>query len=114
MKRVGTIRISWRSAALAVMAAVGLSASLFCSSVLAQVSSYGDKQMGPANDKPPAILNGVSIAQNLNQQLPLSLTFTDDEGKQVVAVPLTNGFVRTGYEQEQAQAVETKRLEKHK
>jgi protein SCO1/2 len=65
------------------MAAVGLSASLFCSSVLAQVSSYGDKQMGPANDKPPAILNGVSIAQNLNQQLPLSLTFTDDEGKQV-------------------------------
>jgi hypothetical protein len=36
------------------------------------------------------------------------------DSKQVVAVPLTNGFVRTGYEQEQAQAVETKRLEKHK
>jgi protein SCO1/2 len=49
----------------------------------AQVSSYADKQMGPANDKPPSILNGVGIAQNLNQQLPLSLTFTDDQGKQV-------------------------------
>ena len=35
------------------------------------------------NDKPPAILNGVGIAQNLNQQLPLGLTFTDDAGKQV-------------------------------
>jgi len=49
----------------------------------AQVSSYGDKQMGQANDKPPAILNGVGIAQHLNGQLPLGLTFTDDEGKQV-------------------------------
>jgi hypothetical protein len=40
-------------------------------SLLAQVSRYGDKQMGPVNDKPPAILNGVGIAQNLNEQLPL-------------------------------------------
>ena len=39
--------------------------------------------MGPANDKPPSILNGVGIAQHLNQQLPLNLTFTDDAGKQV-------------------------------
>ncbi|MGA3265104.1 MAG: SCO family protein [Terracidiphilus sp.] len=52
-------------------------------SLRAQVSGYGDKQMGPVNDKPPAILNGVGIAQNLNQQLPLGLTFTDDAGKQV-------------------------------
>lgn len=50
---------------------------------LAQVSSYGDKETGPANDKPPAILNGVGIAQNLNAQLPLSLTFIDDHGQQV-------------------------------
>jgi len=35
------------------------------------------------NDKPPSILGGVGIAQNLNAQLPLSLTFTDDQGKQV-------------------------------
>jgi protein SCO1/2 len=61
-------------------------AALFCAvvpSMHAQVSSYGDKETGPANDKPPSILNGVGIAQNLNAQLPLSLTFTDDEGKQV-------------------------------
>jgi protein SCO1/2 len=50
---------------------------------MSQVSSYADKQVGPVNDKPPAILSGVGIAQNLNQQLPLSLTFTDDAGKQV-------------------------------
>ncbi len=43
----------------------------------------GDKQMGAANDKPPAILNGVGIAQHLNQQLPLNLRFTDDAGRQV-------------------------------
>jgi protein SCO1/2 len=49
----------------------------------AQVSSYGDKQMGPVSDKPPAILNSVGISQNLNQQLPLTLTFTDDHGQQV-------------------------------
>ncbi len=51
--------------------------------LLAQVSSYGDKETGPENDKPPSILNGVGIAQNLNQQLPLGLTFTDDHGQQV-------------------------------
>jgi protein SCO1/2 len=39
--------------------------------------------MGPASDKPPALLDGVGIAQRLNQQLPLNLTFTDDTGQQV-------------------------------
>jgi protein SCO1/2 len=55
----------------------------------AQVSGYGDKQVGPVNDKPPALLDGVGIAQHLNRQLPLSLTFTDDVGRQV---PLGNYF----------------------
>ena len=41
------------------------------------------RQQGPTNDKPPSILNGVGIAQHLNQQLPLNLTFTDDAGKPV-------------------------------
>jgi protein SCO1/2 len=50
---------------------------------MAQVSRYDEKQMAPASDKPPAILNGVNIAQHLNWQLPLSLAFTDDQGKQV-------------------------------
>ncbi len=52
-------------------------------SMTAQVSRYDEKQMGQTNDKPPAILNGVGIAQRLNEQLPLDLTFTDDTGKQV-------------------------------
>ena len=49
----------------------------------AQVSRYDEKQMAPVSDKPPAILNKVGIAQRLNEQLPLALTFTDDAGKQV-------------------------------
>ena len=50
---------------------------------MAQVSRYDEKQMAQVSDKPPAILNGVGIAQRLNEQLPLGLTFTDDQGKQV-------------------------------
>ncbi|MGO9518266.1 MAG: SCO family protein [Candidatus Korobacteraceae bacterium] len=83
-----TIRRSWRSAALAVMAPVALYAAgvgtfVLCPAAQAQVSSYGDKQMAPVSDKPPAILGKVGIAQRLNEQLPLALTFTDDAGKQV-------------------------------
>jgi protein SCO1 len=52
-------------------------------SLMAQVSSYGEKETGPDNGKPPAILNGVGVTQRLNEQLPLDLTFTDDMGKQV-------------------------------
>jgi protein SCO1 len=58
-------------------------------SLRAQVSSYGDKQVGQRNDKPPDILNGVGVAQRLNEQLPLNLTFTDDAGK---LVPLSSYF----------------------
>ncbi len=66
-----------RAAALAAGAAVVLAPVL-----MAQVSGYGDKQMGPANEKAP-ILSKVGIAQRLNEQLPLNLTFTDDAGQQV-------------------------------
>jgi protein SCO1 len=48
----------------------------------AQVSSYGDKQMGPQNTK-SRLLDKVGIAQHLNEQLPLNLVFTDEAGKQV-------------------------------
>jgi protein SCO1/2 len=68
--------------ALAATAAVALCAA-FTPSLMAQVSRYDEKQMAPVSDKPPAILNKVGIAQRLNEQLPLALTFTDDEGKQV-------------------------------
>jgi protein SCO1/2 len=49
----------------------------------AQVSATGDKQVGLQNDRPPALLDKVGIAQNLNTQLPLSLNFVDESGKSV-------------------------------
>jgi protein SCO1 len=74
-----TTRKNWLTVALATV----LSASLFTPLLMAQVSRYDEKQMAPVSDKPPAILNKVGIAQRLNEQLPLALTFTDDEGRQV-------------------------------
>ncbi|MGA2886562.1 MAG: SCO family protein [Terracidiphilus sp.] len=71
------------AAAAVAFCMAGLSPLVLCPPALAQVSSYGDKQMAPASDKPPAILNSVGIAQRLNEQLPLALSFTDDQGKQV-------------------------------
>jgi protein SCO1 len=77
-----TIRRRWPRAARVAAAAIVLCGALGASSLLAQVSAYGDKQMGPSNEK-PSILNGVGIAQHLNTQLPLNLAFTDDGGKPV-------------------------------
>jgi protein SCO1 len=58
-----------------------LAASL---SVSAQVSSYGDKQMGEvAVDHPSPILNKVFIHQRLNQQIPLDAVFRDETGATV-------------------------------
>jgi protein SCO1/2 len=82
MQGTGTIRSNWRSATVAGAGAIVLSL-LSTAPALAQVSRYDEKQMAPVSDKPPAILNGVGIAQHLNEQLPLSLTFTDDTEKQV-------------------------------
>jgi protein SCO1/2 len=59
---------------------------LFCclAGAHAQVSPVGQKQMGePADDKLPTLLNGVTIAQRLNQPLPLDATFVDETGKTV-------------------------------
>src|SRR5579863_1289666 len=83
MRFMGTIRRFAGMAAIAAGAAIVLAPSLG-----AQVSGYGDKQMGPANQK-SAILSKVGIAQHLNYQLPLNLTFTDDAGQQV---PLASYF----------------------
>ncbi len=80
LKQKNTIRGNW------ICAAAGAAALVLCvagSLASAQVSSYGDKEAGPTNDKPPSVLNGVGIQQHLNTQLPLNLTFTDDTGKQV-------------------------------
>jgi len=72
-KRIGTAA---RIAGAALLCLGALTPSL------AQVSRYDEKQVGTSNEK-PNILNGVGIAQHLNQQIPLDLTFTDDMGKQV-------------------------------
>ena len=77
MKQQSTIRSVFRGAIFTAGAAIVLSAS-----VHAQVAGYGDKQMGPVNEK-PSITSKISISQHLNQPLPLSATFTDDTGKQV-------------------------------
>jgi protein SCO1 len=66
-----------------IIAAAFLCITALMPSLGAQVSSYGDKETGPRNDKPPALLDGVGIEQHLNQQLPLDLTFNDDMGKPV-------------------------------
>jgi protein SCO1/2 len=77
MQYLNTIRIASRTVALLAAAAIVSSPA-----ATAQVSAYGDKQMGPANQK-NQILDKIGIVQHLNWQLPLNLTFTDDAGKQV-------------------------------
>ena len=79
MQDTETMRRSWRIAAITL----ALSSALFAQVIDAQVSRYDEKQMAPVSDKPPAILASVGIAQHLNGQLPLGLTFTDDAGKHI-------------------------------
>jgi protein SCO1/2 len=75
-------RISLRSWRTLVAAGVLLFSCL--AGAHAQVSPTGQKQMGePADDKLPTLLNGVTIAQRLNQPLPLDATFVDETGKAV-------------------------------
>jgi len=78
--------MDWRHGRIAAAMLLCLAATT--PSLLAQVSGYGEKQTGQTDEK-PEVLNKVGIAQHLNQQLPLGLTFTDDEGKQV---PLASYF----------------------
>lgn len=82
MQLTDTIRKIWRSTAVSTAGLVALCLVSSAPAVLAQVSSYGSKSMGRANTS-PGVLKGVGIAQHLNEQLPLNLTFTDDAGKQV-------------------------------
>lgn len=54
------------------------------SAASAQVSSYGDKQMGePAGDHLPAILNKATIVQRLNTRIRLDSQFRDETGKTI-------------------------------
>ena len=82
MQYLGTIRKTLRTVAISAAAAIVLVAGVAAPIAMAQVTGYGDKQMGPANEK-AKILDKVGIAQHLDQQLPLNLTFTDEAGRQV-------------------------------
>src|SRR5271156_6073949 len=66
-----------RSFALLALLLTGSVASL------AQVSSYGDKQMGERADQPPPLLSKVYIHQRLDQQIPLNGNFRDENGATV-------------------------------
>ena len=81
MRKWRTIRGGWRAAALCCAL---LGASVFAASARAQVSGYGDKQMGEnSGDHLPQTLQRVAVTQRLNQPLPLDAQFVDDTGKQV-------------------------------
>jgi len=68
-----------RGAMAAAMIGAMLGASAF-----AQVSSYGDKQVGEnSGGQLPQVLDKVGVEQHLNQQLPLDAQFVDDHGKTV-------------------------------
>src|ERR1035438_315950 len=67
MQSEGKIRGSWRSVANSAVVAAAMCAAVLTPSLTAQVSRYDEKQMAPVSDKPPAILSGVGIAQNLNR-----------------------------------------------
>ncbi len=69
-----------RTAVVAAMACCGAMAG----TLYAQVSSYGDKDMGAnTGDELPQVLQKVQVTQHLNQQLPLNAQFVDDTGKPV-------------------------------
>ena len=96
MQYQGTIRRRLRSVAMTACAIVLVMA---VRPVMAQISTYGAKglpamtsamsERGGQVDTTPEILSKVGIAQHLNYQLPLDLTFTDDTGK---LVPLSSYF----------------------
>jgi protein SCO1/2 len=72
-----TIRGNWRAAVLGCTL-------LLCAPLIAQVSSYGDKQEGQnVGDELPQVLQKVAVSQHLNQQLPMDAQFVDDTGKTV-------------------------------
>lgn len=52
-----------------------------CFAARAQVSDYGQKQMGDVTDRPPDLLQKVQIHQKLGSQIPLNLQFRDESGK---------------------------------
>ncbi|MFP5205624.1 MAG: SCO family protein [Acidobacteriota bacterium] len=99
MKSTAKFRTYWRSVSTAALGATVLCLAAAAPSLQAQISTYGAKGLpamttamsakGGQADTTPGILKKVGIDQNLNGQLPLNLTFTDDTGK---VVPLNTYF----------------------
>jgi len=80
------MQMKWRTIrpALARAAAAAAVSAALCGFAVAQVSSYGDKEMGPNNgNQLPTVLQKVGVEQHLNQMLPLDAQFLDDTGKTV-------------------------------
>jgi protein SCO1 len=77
MHRLATIRRSALSLGLLALLAGSVGAR-------AQVSDYGQKQMGPIRDEAPQLLKKVAITQKLNTRIPLNLQFRDETGKTVI------------------------------
>jgi len=71
------MRGGWQAVAI-------LGCALLSAPLLAQVSSYGDKESGEnTGDQLPQVLQKVGVSQHLNQQLPLDASFVDETGKPV-------------------------------
>jgi protein SCO1 len=71
------MRGGWQAVAI-------LGCALLSAPLLAQVSSYGDKESGEnTGDQLPQVLQKVGVSQHLNQQLPLDAAFVDETGKPV-------------------------------
>lgn len=83
MQSTRTIRKGWRNALKTAALTTAMCSAFSGAALMAQVSGYGDKEQGSTSDKTPTILKGVGVTQNLNTQVPLDLTFKDDQGKLV-------------------------------
>lgn len=85
-----TIRPTRRTLRTALAAAA--SCALLAATAVAQVSAYGDKQVGEnRGDELPKVLQKVAVSQHLNAQLPLNTAFVDETGKQVTLGTYFNG-----------------------
>jgi len=81
MNRTITTRRVTKAAGLVLSCA--LLALCVLPSCRAQSSWYGEKQIGPTAEQQPSMLKKITIAQRLNQQIPLDLVFRDETGKLV-------------------------------
>jgi protein SCO1 len=79
MRLLARTRLAWTLLA----ASLALASFAAAPPASAQVSSYGDKEMGERADQAPPILSKVYVHQRLNQQIPLDSPFHDETGATV-------------------------------